>query len=136
MGCATNSENSNVIHCHSDSEYLKNKGCTIDELSSESKNQLNVTLNKGIRNIVSHLNPPKYDGGKYKGEITICLNRSGGVEKVVINKPSGHIGLDSAFLNAVMATKQIIKVPNAKCLSEYLYFIPLELNYDETDMAQ
>jgi hypothetical protein len=135
LGCATNSKNSDNPYCHLDSEQLKNKGCTIDELPSELKKQLNATLNAGMRAILSNLNPPKYDGERYRGEITMCLNRSGAVEKVVINEPSGHEKLDSAFLDAVIATGQIIKVPKVECLADYLYFIPIELNYDETDMA-
>tara|TARA_R110002072_G_scaffold9237_1_gene45292 strand:+ start:303 stop:890 length:588 start_codon:yes stop_codon:yes gene_type:complete len=135
LGCATNSKNSNGTFCHSDSAQLKNKGCTIDELPSELKKQLSVTLNEGVHKILSNLKPPKYDGGRYSGEITMCLNRSGAVEKVVINEPSGHKKLDSAFLDAVIATDQIVDVPKVECLADYLYFMPIELNYDETDMA-
>jgi len=135
LGCTTTSKKSDVKYCHSDSEYLKNKGCTIDELPSKLKKQLNVTLREGMRNIISNLNPPKYDGGKYNGEITMCLNRSGAVEKVVVNLPSGHKTLDSSFLDAIVTTNQIVKMPKTGCLADYLYFMLIELTYDETDMA-
>ena len=136
LGCATTSKNSNDSFCHPYEDYKDSISCSIENLPSELKAQLNTTLTEGIHNILSKLNPPKYDGGKYKGEITICLNRDGVVEKAVVNEPSGHKALDSTFLDAVFATEKVIIVPQDDCSSDLLYFMPVVLNYDETDMAQ
>lgn len=80
-----------------------------------------------------NLDAPNKDGNKYLGRISICLDRKGIVDEIIVRQRSGHEELDQAFLKSLKTLKPL-PMPNESCLADLIYYQRLELFYDEQDM--
>ena len=134
VGCANISTDRNELVCHLEEIEKRKTECVAKNLSPELKQVYTSAMKEGIEKILSNYNPPKYDGGKYSGEINFCLNANGGIDSAMLYKASGHRGLDVAMMKAIKKTKDIIAVPDNECLANSFYFNQLKLYYDQNDM--
>ena len=137
VGCSTQPPRPSALICKpSDTVLRKKANCDAKTLAGELRGQYESEMEKGIKRILSNYNPPKYDGGKYKGEITICLNEGGGIESSVLTKASGHHELDEAMLEAANKTLYVIDIPKNECLDSKFYLKQFVLSFDQNDMQQ
>ena len=92
-------------------------------------------MKKSMDHIGENIHAPKWDGGKYYGEINFYVTDLGVIEKIVIKVPSGHEGLDQSMVNSLLITKRLPmptgeKVKAAMMLTQKLLF------YSDKDMIR
>lgn len=107
--------------------------CSTTQATQSSRKIYNAYIQKALNRILEYYDAPLQDGNKYHGEVTLMLDINGYINEFVLSQPSGHEGLDNAFMNAVKKTNKI-SLPEDKCAIELLTKQPLELFYNETDM--
>ena len=135
IGCSTNMNRPKTWHlCHFDELDKSFSSCNWTKLRHEQNAAYREYKKLSLNNVLANYIAPKSDGRKYSGEILFCVDRDGSIDDKVIKKPSGHLGLDKAFMAALQKTGKLT-VPIDACLADAFYFTQKTLSYDETDMA-
>jgi hypothetical protein len=105
-----------------------------ETLSDEEKQIFNAHLQSESEYIFSFLKPPKKDGKKYYGIISLLLDSNGVIAEITLKKPSGSDALDESFYNALVLAKKL-KLPSDPLLRKVMITAPLTLHYDHDEMV-
>jgi hypothetical protein len=137
IGCSSiSSKMGNKTFCHANDLSSRLPSCSWETLKGTGvKEAFDERMKNTVTKVLRHYKAPVKDGNKYTGEITFCTDREGVIDNIILTKPSGHTGMDDAFIRAVTKTVQV-PIPSDKCLADKFYFARVRLNYDETDMAE
>ena len=104
-----------------------------ESLSNYEKQILNKHLTAEAEYIFSYHKPPKKDGKKYYGEISMLLDSNGNIAEITLKLPSGSDALDESVYNALVQAKSL-KLPNDPLLRKAMVTAPLTLNYSDEEM--
>jgi hypothetical protein len=103
-------------------------------LSDQEKQLLNDHLFAEAMYIFTFHEPPKKDGKKYYGEISLLLDSKGVISEITLKTPSGSDVLDESVYKALMRAKKL-KLPNEPLLRRAMVTAPLTLNYSDEEMV-
>ena len=103
-------------------------------LSDQEKQLLNMHLLSEAEYIFAFHQPPKKDGKKHYGEISLLLDSSGVISEVTLKNPSGSDVLDESVYKALMRAKKL-KLPSDPLLRRAMVTAPLTLNYSDEEMV-
>ncbi len=136
-GCSTFQSSKNKgPYCHEEDSTSRLPKCSWNYLKSTGKKEaFEKHFKSTARKVLNYYQAPIKDGNKYSGEITFCTNRDGVIDNILLTRPSGHTGMDNAFIEAIRKTRQV-PVPSDECLADKFYFSRVRFNYNETYMAE
>ena len=104
------------------------------QIIKESLSDYEKHLTSEAEYIFSFHKPPKKDGKKYYGEISLLLDALGNIAEITLKLPSGSDALDESVYNALVQAKSL-KLPNAPLLRKAMITAPLTLNYSDEEMV-
>jgi len=110
------------------------KDCDIHNLGKEKLNEKVSYLKRHLDKIMSNYSAPIFDGNKYYGQITFCIDNKGKINQIELFQPSGSVDLDEA-LNAAVKKTVILPLPKSECLKSHTEYFKQTLYYDHNDMA-
>jgi len=120
--------------CNALKSSVINKFCDLDNMSTKHMDDYKPFMQHTLGKIIRNYKAPKKDGTEYYGQITYCLEVDGTINQIELLQPSGHSGLDNAFLNAIRKL-DIQPIPEDPCLLNYVHYKKNTVYYDHNDMA-
>jgi outer membrane biosynthesis protein TonB len=105
-----------------------------ESLSNDEKQLLNTHLTSEAGYIFTFHKPPKKDGKKYYGEISLLLDSNGVIAEIALKLPSGSDVLDESVYKALVEAKKL-KLPSDPILRKAMITAPLTLNFSHEEMV-